>query len=484
MRLTATWSHTGPPPDTPSLERLLALDVEGPAHHVRVIDGARDLDAVALDELSARLAGALANLGVRPGDAVAWQSPNRWEVVALYRACWRLGAIAAPVHHQGGARDLDHVVSTVEPTMVVDPDDVMALVDGAPALDRRTDVDLGELAVVLHTSGSSGVPKGVLHTHGSLSYKANLMRSVHGLLPGDTILMPAPLAHISGLQNAITLAGAAGLTTVLMGRWDPDRALDLIEAHAVTFMVGPPTFFVSLRHAAGFSPDRVRTLRLVSSGGAGVTPAFVAEIEEQFGAVVKRTYGSTEAPTVTTSHASDDPERARMTDGRATGTVELRLGPGDEVWVRGPELFVGYTDRQATAEAVDGDWFRTGDVGRLDDEGWLTIVGRIKDLIIRGGENISAAEVEAQLEAHPVVRQAVAVAEPDERLGERVCAFVTVGPGRAFDVQTAAAWFADRGVARFKTPERIVVLDTLPVLAAGKIDRAELRRRAADLPPA
>jgi acyl-CoA synthetase (AMP-forming)/AMP-acid ligase II len=202
-----------------------------------------------------------------------------------------------------------------------------------------------------------------------------------------------------------------------------------------------------------------------------------------FQSVVKRTYGSTEAPTVTTGHAGDDPIRLRETDGRPTGDVQIHLGPSDELWVRGPELFVGYTDPARTAEAVattdDGrEWFRTGDVGRLDD-GWLTVTGRIKDLIIRGGENISAAEVEATLEAHPSVRQAVAVGEPDERLGEKVCAFVVCVPGGSFDLEDCRVWFRARGLARYKTPERIVVAEALPLLAAGKIDRAALRRAAA-----
>jgi cyclohexanecarboxylate-CoA ligase len=291
--------------------------------------------------------------------------------------------------------------------------------------------------------------------------------------------MPAPLAHLSGRLNAVPVPLATGMTAVLMARWDPDRALDLIERHQVTFMIGPPTFFVSLRGASGFRSERVRSMRLISSGGAGVTPGFVAETAALFGATVKRTYGSTEAPTVTTSHDGDDPERARNTDGRPTGSVQVRIGEGGEVLVRGPELFVGYTDPDRTAEAVTPDgWFRTGDVGRLDPDGWLTIVGRIKDVIIRGGENIAAAEVEAVLEAHPSVDQAVVVGRPHARLGEQVCAYVVCRPGETFDLERCQVWFAEQEVARYKTPEAVVVVDELPLLAAGKVDRAELRRRA------
>jgi len=221
-------------------------------------------------------------------------------------------------------------------------------------------------------------------------------------------------------------------------------------------------------------------VRLVSSGGAGVTPAFVATARATLGASVKRTYGSTEAPTVTTSAATDPADRAQETDGHPVGQCELRVTDGGELLLRGPELFVGYADVTQTHAAIDRGWFRTGDLATIDDDGWLTIVGRIKDVIIRGGENIGAAEVEAVLEAHPSVRQAVAVGYPDDSLGERVCAFVvTDGP---FDLAATREWFEARGVARFKTPERVVQLAELPLLGAGKPDRGALRDRAARAP--
>jgi len=220
---------------------------------------------------------------------------------------------------------------------------------------------------------------------------------------------------------------------------------------------------------------------VVSSGGAGVTAAFVDEATAKLGCTVKRTYGSTEAPTVTTTPAGGDPQRASFTDGRPTGAIELRVDDGTgELLVRGPELFVGYTDADRNLDAFTGDgWFRTGDIGTIDEAGWLTIVGRLKDVIIRGGENIAAAEVEAALESHPDVRHAVAVGAPDARLGERVVAFVQLIPRASFGVDECRAWFEARGVARFKTPERVVAVNEFPLLAAGKPDRAALRARAA-----
>ena len=431
------------------------------------VDAGHRWSSAALEAKIAATAGGLRAEGVRPGDAVCWQLPNCIDAVVLFRACWRLGAVAVPIHHLAGPADVRRVIELVEPRLVVDT----GLSAGEPVTDLASDP--GARAVVLFTSGSSGTPKGVIHTSGRLAYKAELMARVHGLTPHDAILMPAPLAHISGLLNGITVPGVVPMKTVLMPKWDPVEALRVIEAERITFMIGPPTFFVGLMGAAGFRAEAVETLRLVSSGGAGVTPAFVDAASAALGCVVKRTYGSTEAPTITTGQPGDDPAKARDTDGRPTGTVELRLDDQNgELHVRGPELFVGYVGRDDAF--TDDGWFRTGDVGTIDD-GWLTITGRLKDIIIRGGENVSVSEVESVLESHPSVVHAVAVGAPHERLGEQVVAFVQLAGAALFDLDMCREWFQTQGVARFKTPERIIVIDEIPMMAAGKADRQALR---------
>jgi len=294
---------------------------------------------------------------------------------------------------------------------------------------------------------------------------------------------------VSGLLNGVLIPARAGIPSVLMDHWDPDEGLAHIEAQRVTYMGAPPVFFSQMAASERFRAERVASLRLISTGGASVSPAFVESTAAAFGCRVKRTYGSTEAPTVTTSGPDDPAARARDTDGRCVGEVELSvrdpdsgraLGPGavGELWIRGPELFVGYADPAATARAVArGGWYRSGDLGALDEDGWLVVTGRLSDIIIRAGENISASEVEAVLEAHPAVRHAVAVGVPDDALGERVAAFVE--SSAPFGLADCRAWFAERGMTRFKTPEMVVRLDALPVLAAGKPDRAMLRARAA-----
>jgi cyclohexanecarboxylate-CoA ligase len=419
------------------------------------------LTEVASAELAtqvARVAGGLRALGIGAGNVVTWQSPNRDEVDVLYRACWRLGAVAAPIHHQVGTVDARAMLDTLRPGLVIDLD---ALPDGLPVTEVWADPD--QLAAVLFTSGSSGVPKGVKHTQGTLVYKALQMAQVHELRSDDCVLMPAPCAHISGLLNGVTLPGVVPFRRELMARWDPEMAIELIEHERVTFMVGPPTFFVSMMRAPGFSPERVASMRLISSGGAGVSDEFVAEAAAAFGAQVKRTYGSTEAPSV-------------ITDGRPNGTVELRVDANGELLVRGPEVAVGYLDATQTAAAFTPDgWFRTGDLATIAADGTVAIIGRLKEIVIRGGENIATAEVEAVLERHPSIRHAVVVGEPDALMGERVVAFVE--GSAAFDLDACRAWFDDQGVARFKTPERVVVVEEIPLLATGKADREALKRR-------
>ncbi len=463
-----------------------------------MVDGDTRLTAAQMDALVASVAGGLRERGVRRGDAVAWQVPNSLAAAVLTRACWRIGAVAAPVLHSFGAADVEAALGQIDPVLVVElaPDaisDPVALAEalgGTPVSAGTSPSRPSDVALVLFTSGSTGIPKAVLHTHRALSWKASLMARVHGLGPADAVLMPAPMAHISGLLNGVLVPGAAGLRSVLVRRFDPERALALVTAEGISFMAGPPTFFIAMARALseGASAD-VSSVRLVSSGGASVTPAFVEDTARTFGCRVKRTYGSTEAPTVTTSTDDDPAERARDTDGRAVGEVELRVsdpesgarqpvGAPGELWVRGPEMFAGYADAgQTTAVIARGGWFRTGDLATVDDAGWLRIVGRLKDVIIRGGENISASEVEAALEAHPDVRHAVAVGYPDPLMGERVAAFVEASA--PFGLEECRRWFASRGMATFKTPERVERLEHLPLLGSGKADRAELRRRAA-----
>jgi cyclohexanecarboxylate-CoA ligase len=413
--------------------------------------------------------------------------------------------VAAPIHHQLGAAEAGRMLAALEPKVCLSapglPLEGLTDAIGVRSGDARFEEILAgravaagagrgaDVAVVLFTTGSTGHPKAVLHTHRGLSYKARSMVGAHGLTSDDAALMPSPLAHVSGLLNSVLVPAQAAMPVVLMEKWDAERGVRLAAEHRVSFMIGPPTTFLGMLGVPGCR-DRVTTMRVVSCGAMGVTPEFIDLAREGFGAMVKRTYGSTEAPTVTTSSWQDPADKARDTDGHSVGEAEVKVvapgtrravAPGSrgEILVRGPELFVGYGEARQTAEAVRGGWFATGDLGTLDAGGWLTIVGRLKDVIIRGGENIASAEVERALEQHPGIRQAVVVGRPDAYLGERVVAFL-VGDG-TIDVAECARWFAEQGVARFKTPETVVHLTEIPLLGVGKPDRAALGRRAAGL---
>jgi acyl-CoA synthetase (AMP-forming)/AMP-acid ligase II len=288
------------------------------------------------------------------------------------------------------------------------------------------------------------------------------------------------MSHISGLLSGVLIPAAAGMRVTLMERWDPGHAIELVQRERITFMIGPPTFFSTMVAAPIFSRNAVASMRLISCGSMTVSPDFVEATAEAFDASVKRTYGSTEAPTVTTSTWGDPADRARETDGRAVGSAELRVvdpasgrpvppGNAGELVLRGPELFCGYADPAQTNAAMAKGWFRTGDLATLDAQGWLTIVGRRKELIIRGGENIVPAEVERVLEAHPAIDQAVVVGYADDRLGQRVAACVIAN--RPFGLEECRTWFETSGIARFKTPEMLVPVDRFPLLSLGKPDR-------------
>jgi cyclohexanecarboxylate-CoA ligase len=378
-------------------------------------------------------------------------------------ACWKAGATAVPLHHRLTEAERRALCDRLPAGSIdLDAGDLDAgNPDGGGA---RQPVDPASIAVLLATSGSSGRPKLVKHTSGALAYKGRLMADVHRLGPDDVVLMPAPLAHVSGLLNGVLVPGSAGMTVVLMERWTPEEALDLIERERVSFLIGPPTYFVQLMALPSFSTERVASVRLISCGGAGVTPEFARRAAETFGAVVKRTYGSTEAPTVTTSYADDPPELGWTTDGRPVGDVDPETG---ELAVRGSELFVGYAD--SDDPRIDG-WYRTGDRAVITD-GRLTILGRIGDTIIRGGENVDPAEVERVCASLPDVGQVVVVGYPDEVMGERVGLVVV---GREPSLDEVRAHCAEAGLARFKTPERVLRVEQLPVLTVGKPDRGVL----------
>jgi len=503
--LQARWRAQRIWTDEPLLDRLGAAGGDT----IAIVD--RDV-RLTVDELrvrSSRVAAVLRERGVGRGHVVAWQLPNWWEAVVLCWALWRCGATASPITTTLGAREVGYILSRTGARLIFTPGefrgtdypallrsfgydgDVVVVRDGAPLPESSlaapsVEVSVEDRAVILWTSGTTSEPKGVVHSHQSLRVEADTIAAAHAMGPGESLLLPMPVTHVAGLTYGILLPVTSAITTVLMDTWEPGRALRLVERESIAVMISTPVFMRTMIDHPEFDGTDRTSVRMFSLGGAGVAPAMVREGARAFDCWCKRTYGSTEYPTLTTGRAGDDSERDATTDGTLIGAAELRIvdpktladvprGTPGELLARGPEMFVGYLDDELDADAfVDDGWFRTGDLATYDGE-YLTIVDRLKDVIIRGGENISAQEVEALLVTHPQIAQAACVAMPDRVMGEKVCAYVIPSAGGSPTLEAVRAHLVEHGLARFKLPERLEVRDTLPRTASGKVQKTPLR---------
>jgi acyl-CoA synthetase (AMP-forming)/AMP-acid ligase II len=337
--------------------------------------------------------------------------------------------------------------------------------------------------VLLYTSGTTAKPKGVQHSHNTIRSEWEIP-----FLPNDgPFLNPFPAGHIAGF-NFMLRPIVCGVPMVYLDRWDPAIAAQLVERFRVTQSGGTPYFMHSLVEAARRDGRDLGSICAYSLGATGVTPELV-RYADSLGWGAGRSYGLTEHSTVTRCDPSMPFEKRAFTDGVLQPATSVRivdeqgnecpLGRDGEVLTFGPELFMGYTDDALNREAFTPDgWFRTGDLGRLDADGYLTITDRIKDIIIRGGENISSREVEEALLRHPGVQQVAVIGMPDERYGECVCAvIVPQEPNAAPPLEALVQHCLDAGLARFKVPARCHALSALPMTASGKVRKRELREQ-------
>lgn len=356
--------------------------------------------------------------------------------------------------------------------------------------DEATDVDPNDVKLLLYTSGTTGHPKGVLHSHNTLRSEVDAVTNFWKLSQDDVILMPSPVTHITGYLYALEMTFALGAPVVFMDRWNAVCATELVVERGVTVSIGATPFLAEL--VAELESQRVTlpSLRLFACGGAPVPTEVVRRANNVLpNCLVFRVYGSSEAPTITVGVAAGDPaELGASTDGcivnhevrivDAVNGEPLPDGKEGEILTRGPEVMLGYTRWEDTLDAFDEDgFFRTGDLGFISHDRYITISGRKKDLIIRGGENISAKEIEDVLYRHPAVAEAAVVAMPHLRMGETPAAFVVLRPGTTLTFEEMTAFLEEARLARQKIPERLFTVDQMPQTASGKVLKHVLRAR-------
>lgn len=423
-----------------------------------------------------RVAGALQGLGISPGDVVAVQLPSSYEGAVAQTAVALCGAVLLPIVRIYGPREVGFIMRQSGAVPFPDLTDLTDLTDLSGQY-VRPDIEDTDQALLVYTSGTTADPKGVRHSHRSLLAEVHSRR----VEPGRHLAL-FPSGHVAGLLGLLRIL-VHGVETVVLDAWRSARAAQLIDEYSLTSGVGAPVHLAGLLDERDRGAATLTTLREFMVGAAGVPPAII-ERADRAGIAAYRAYGSSEHPTISSGTPDDPLVKRATTDGRVIGGNEIRLVDDDgadvsegEIVTRGPELFLGYTDPALDAESfLPGGWFRTGDIGRLDADGFLTITDRKKDIIVRGGENISSKEVEDILALHPAVAEAAAVGVPDDRYGERVCAFVVLREvDGSLDLDEIGRHFAETGVARQKTPERLVVVDALPRTPAGKLQKHRLR---------
>ena len=479
----------------------------------------------ALDHAASCLANWMLAKGIESGDRIAFQLPGWCEFTVIYLACLKIGAVSVPLLPSWREAELVWVLNKCQAKMFFAPtlfkqtrpvDLILPLQNQLPQLQQIVGVDKlapatsslslsqiiadntplttaitthgDELAAVLFTSGTEGLPKGVMLTHNNILASERAYCARLNLTWQDVFMMPAPLGHATGFLHGVTAPFLIGARSVLLDIFTPDACLALLEQQRCTCMLGAPPFVYDLLNVLEKQPADLSALRFFLCGGTTI-PKKVARECQQLGIKLLSVYGSTESSPHAEVNLDDPLSRFMHTDGYAAAGVEIKvvddarktLPPGceGEEASRGPNVFMGYFDEpELTARALDEEgWYYSGDLCRMDEAGYIKITGRKKDIIVRGGENISSREVEDILLQHPKIHDACVVAMPDERLGERSCAYVVLkAPHHSLSLEEVVAFFSRKRVAKYKYPEHIVVIEKLPRTASGKIQKFLLRK--------
>jgi len=481
-----------------------------------------------LTRMADRIAVGLARLGVGRNDVVACQLPNWWQFTLTYLACARIGAVMNPLMHifrerelsfmlkHGEAKvmivpkrfrgfDYEVMMAALQPTLphlkhvvVVGSGGANSFEDllSGPAWEHASDASQiltrsrpspDDVTQILYTSGTTGEPKGVMHTANTILANITAYAKRMRLGGDDVVFMASPMAHQTGFMYGMMMPIMLKASAVLQDIWDPAYAVAAIQAEQASFTMASTPFLTDLTRAVAEGAGRVPTLRTFLCSGAPIPGSLVEQARRVLGTKIVSAWGMTENGSVTLIELDDDDERAFNTDGHPLPGVEIKVVDTDganlpcevagELLLRSCSNFGGYLKRPQFNGTDADDWFRTGDLGRIDERGYLRITGRSKDVIIRGGENIPVVEIEALLYRHPAVQMVAIIAYPDQRLGERACAVVVPKPGQSIDLSSIVEFLKSQRVALQYIPERLVLREAMPSTPSGKIQKFKLREQ-------
>ncbi len=480
-----------------------------------------------LGDAIARAAASLRGLGVGRGDVVSVQLPNWWEFAVVALAAFRIGAVVNPLmpifrerelsymlnfaetkafvvpklfrgfDHEAMAQSLRPSLPKLKHVIVVDGDgargfDATLLSDEArlppPPVGDIGALPADEMAVLMFTSGTTGSPKGVMHCLNTLMACNVALAERFGLNASDTMLVCSPLGHMTGFAAGMLLGLKIGATVIFQDIWEPNRGVTIMAGEGVTYSAGAATFLADMCEAVAAGAPKPSRLRKFLCAGAPIPPVLIDRVYRELDLKVCSLWGMTESLSSTLTEPERALEKSSKTDGRPLDGVAVKIvradgsippaGETSLLMVRGAQMCLGYYKRP-DMEPFDAEgWFDTGDLAYMDEEGYIRINGRIKDVVIRGGENVPVVEIENLLFKHPAVLAAALVGYPDSRLGERACAFVVLRPGHTLDLKTVQAYMAEHKVAKQYWPEHIEIVADLPKTPAGKVQKFQLREQA------